>query len=56
MYFTVDNQCMINYLQDICGIEVENNFLLESLAACENVNSNFVMYFTMNKAFVNHVD
>ena len=28
-----------------CGIEVENNFLLESLAACHDSNSKLVMYF-----------
>ena len=39
-----------------CRIEVENNFLLESLAACHDVDSKFVMYFTMNMAFVNYLD
>ena len=39
-----------------CGIEVENNFLLESLAACHDVNTNLIMYFTMNTAFVNYID
>ena len=34
-----------------CGIEVQNNFLLESLAACHDVDSKLVMYFTMNTAF-----
>ena len=28
-----------------CGIEAENNFLLESLAACHNTNMNLIMYF-----------
>ena len=27
-----------------CGIEAENNFLLESLAACHDSNSKLVMY------------
>ena len=36
-----------------CGIEVENNFLLESLAACHNVESKLVMYVMVNTAFVN---
>ena len=31
-----------------CGIEVENNFLLESLAACHDTDSNLVMCFTVN--------
>ena len=39
-----------------CGIEVENNFLLESLAACHDADSNLVMYFTVNTAFVNYID
>ena len=39
-----------------CGIEVENNFLLESLAVCQDSNLKLVMYFTVNKAFVNHLD
>ena len=40
----------------ICGIEAENNFLLESLAACENTNSKSTMYFTVNTAFINYQD
>ena len=39
-----------------CGIEAENNFLLESLAACHNTKSKLVMYFMVNTAFVNHHD
>ena len=39
-----------------CGIEARNNFLLESLAACHDVNSNLLMYFTVNTAFVNYID
>ena len=39
-----------------CGIEAENHFLLESLAACENANSKLTMYFTVNTAFVNYLD
>ena len=31
-----------------CGIEAENHFLLESLAACQDVKSRIVMYFTVN--------
>ena len=38
-----------------CGIEAENNFLLKSLAACLNTESNLVLYFT-NTAFVNYID
>ena len=35
-----------------CGIEAENHFLLESLAAC----SILVMYFTVNAAFINYLN
>ena len=31
-----------------CGIEAENHFLLESLAACQGINSNLIMYFMVN--------
>ena len=39
-----------------CGIEKENHFLLESLAACHDTNSKLVMYFTVNTALVNYLD
>ena len=39
-----------------CIIEVENNFLLESLAACHYANSKLIMYFMVNTAFVNYLD
>ena len=39
-----------------CGIGAENNFLLESLAACHDVDTSLVMYFTVNTAFVNYID
>ena len=39
-----------------CGIEVENNFLLESLATCHDANTNLIMYFTVNTAFTNYID
>ena len=39
-----------------CGIEAENHFLLESLAACHDSNSKLVIYFTVNTAFVNYLD
>ena len=39
-----------------CGIEAENHFLLESLAACHDANSKLVMYFAMNAAFINYLD
>ena len=39
-----------------CGIGADNHFLLESLAACQDVNSKLVMYFTVNTAFINYLD
>ena len=39
-----------------CGIEVENNFLLESLAACHDSNTKLIMYFTVNKGFTNYLN
>ena len=39
-----------------CGIDSENNFLLESLAACHDSNSKLIMCFTVNTAFVNYID
>ena len=39
-----------------CGIEVDNHFLLKSLAACQDTNSKLNMYFTVNTAFVNYLD
>ena len=39
-----------------CGIEAESNFLLESLAPCQDSNSKLVMYFIVNTAFVNYLD
>ena len=39
-----------------CGIEAENHFLLESLAACQDTNSKLIMYFTVNAMFVNYLD
>ena len=39
-----------------CDVEAESNFLLESLAACDNSETDLVMYFTVNLAFVNYFD
>ena len=39
-----------------CDIEAESIFHLESLAACNKLAKNLVMYFTVNLAFVNYVD
>ena len=39
-----------------CGIEADNHYLLESIAACDNKISNLVMYFTIKMAFTNCLD
>ena len=50
-YILVNRSVLCN-----CGIEADNHYLLESLAACGNANSKFTMYFTVNTAFVNYLD
>ena len=41
-----------------CDLEAESNFLLESLAACENpeTKADLVMHFTLNLAFLNYFE
>ena len=39
-----------------CRIEAENNYLLNSLAACHDSNSKLIMYFAINKAFTNYLN
>ena len=39
-----------------CGIEADNHYLLESLAACNNTNPKLIMYFTINTAFAYYLD
>ena len=39
-----------------CGIEADNHYLLESIAACDNKEYNLVMYFTINMDFSNCLD
>ena len=39
-----------------CGMEAENHYLLESLAACQDTNSKLTMYFMVNTDFVNYLD
>ena len=39
-----------------CGIEADNHYIPESLAACNNANFKLTMYFTVNTAFVNYLD
>ena len=50
-YILVNRSMLCN-----CGIGVENNFLLESLATCHYSNINLVIYFTVNTAFTNYID
>ena len=51
LYVLVNRSVLCN-----CSIEAENNFLLESLTACHDADTNHVMYFTVNSAFVNYID
>ena len=39
-----------------CGIEADNHYLLESLAACDNRDSKLTMYLTINRAFTNYLE
>ena len=39
-----------------CGIEADNHYLLELIAACDNRKCKLVMYFTVNMAFANYLD
>ena len=39
-----------------CNINAENNFLLEHLATCHDTDTNLVMYFTVNTAFINYIE
>ena len=39
-----------------CRIEVEDNFLLESMATCTGKQSYLVMYFTVNTTFMHYFD
>ena len=41
-----------------CDVEAKSNFLLESLAACEDpeIKTDLEMYFTVNLGFVNYFD
>ena len=49
MYVLVNRSPLCN-----CSIEVENHFLLKSLASCQGVNSKLVMHFMVNRAFINY--
>ena len=51
LYVLVNRSVLCN-----CGIEADNHYLLESVAACNNKNSELTMYFTINTAFSNYLD
>ena len=38
-----------------CRIKADNHYILESIATCDNKDSNLVMYFTINMAFTNYL-
>ena len=46
-YILVNRSVLCN-----CGIEAEDNFLLESITTCQDTESELVMYFPTNMAFV----
>ena len=50
-YILVNRSILCN-----CGIEAENNFLLESLAVCHDTNTKLIMYFTVNNASTNYLN
>ena len=50
-YILVNRSVLCN-----CGIEADNNYLLESIAVCDNRYSKLVMYFTVNMAFTYYLD
>ena len=51
LYVLVNKSVLCN-----CGLEAENHLLLESLAACQGINSKLVTYFTVNTTFINYLD
>ena len=52
------HSCVLVSRSVLCnhGIKADNNFLLESLAICHDADTNPVMYFTVNTAFINYID
>ena len=50
-YILVNRSVLCN-----CGIEADNHYLLESIAAYVNRDSKLVMYFTINMTFANYLD
>ena len=39
-----------------CRIEVDNHYVMESIATCDNKDSHLVMYFIINMAFTNYLN
>ena len=39
-----------------CGMEAEDNFLFESIAACPGTQSALTMYYTVNTVFMHYFD
>ena len=50
-YILVNRSMLFN-----CRIKAENNYLLESLAACHDSRTKLVIYFTVNLAFTNYIN
>ena len=50
-YVLINRKVLFN-----CRIEVEDNFLLESIAACAGKQSDLIMYFTVNIVFMHYFD
>ena len=50
-YVLVNRRVLCN-----CRIEAENNYLLESLAACHDCSTKLDIYFTINLAFTNYIN
>ena len=50
-YILVNRSVLCN-----CGTEVENNFLLESLAMFHDANMNLVMFFIVNTALTSYIN
>ena len=50
-YVLVNRSILCNH-----GIEANNHYLLESIATCDNKDSNLVMHFNINMAFTNYLE
>ena len=50
-YILVNRSVLCN-----CEIEADNHYVLESIATCDNKDSNLIMYFTINMIFTNYLN